>query len=168
MRWLSAGRPRGIEAKKGGRLSLTAAGPERSDDIVQRAVTEAEACSDRLQKLPFDDHSVDRLVATLSRRLAIGEGCRDRGSPMTGPPQDHSIGGKNVRKSIPVILPMDQVRRLPLVSVQMSRWSHIGVTLFSRVASLRATSPRAMFGSGAVIGMRSVSIRDRKQHKPMQ
>ena len=82
-------------------MSLTAAGPERSDDIVQRAVTEAEARSDRLQKLPFDDHSVDRLVATLSRRLAIGEGCRDRGSPMTGPPKITRLVARMYEKAYP-------------------------------------------------------------------
>ena len=69
-----------------------------------------------LQRLPFDDHSVGRFKAALSRRLAISEGCWNRGSPMTGPPNGHSIGGKNVRKRIPVILPIDQDRRLPLVS----------------------------------------------------
>jgi hypothetical protein len=68
---------------------------------VQRAVTEAEARSDRLQKLPFDDHSVDRLVATLSRRLAIGEGCRDRGSPMTGPPKITRLVARMYEKAYP-------------------------------------------------------------------
>jgi hypothetical protein len=114
-RWLSAGRTRRTAAKKGASVpDGYRRGTERRDCSACR--NRRGCMQDGLQRLPFDDHSVGRFEAALSRRLAISEGCWNRGSPMTGPPNGHSIGGKYVRKRIPVILPIDQDRRLPLVS----------------------------------------------------
>ena len=110
------GRPhRRTAAKKGASVpDGCRRGTERRDCSACR--NRRRCMQDGLQRLPFDDHSVGRFEAALSRRLAISEGCWNRGSPMTGPPNGQSIGGKNVRKRIPVILPMDQDRRLPFVS----------------------------------------------------
>jgi hypothetical protein len=52
---------------------LTDAGAELSDDVTQRAVGEAEANGDRLQRLLLDDHGAERFVAALLRRLGIGK-----------------------------------------------------------------------------------------------
>jgi hypothetical protein len=59
--------------RKGGRPSLTDAGVELSDEIAQRAVSEAETCGDRLQRLLLDDHGAERFIAALLRRLGIGK-----------------------------------------------------------------------------------------------
>lgn len=51
--------------RKGGRPSLTDAGAELSNEIAQRAVSEAETLGNRLQRLLLDDHGSDRFVAAL-------------------------------------------------------------------------------------------------------
>jgi hypothetical protein len=57
--------------RKGGRPSLTDAGPELDNQITQRAVSEAEACGGPLQRLAFEEDGADRFVAPLRRVLGI-------------------------------------------------------------------------------------------------
>ena len=59
--------------RKGGRPSLADAGAELSDEIPQRAISEAEAFGDRWQRLIRADDGADRFVAALLRRLGIGK-----------------------------------------------------------------------------------------------
>ena len=80
---LSAGRPRGTEAKKGTTVpGGCRRGTERRD---------CAACCKRsrsvwqpLQKSPLDDHGADRFVAALSRQ-GVWESAKNHASPMTGP-----------------------------------------------------------------------------------
>jgi hypothetical protein len=57
--------------RKGGLPSLTDAGTEPRDEIAQGAVSEAEACGSRWQRLAFEDDGADRFVVPLRRLLGI-------------------------------------------------------------------------------------------------
>ena len=50
---------------------MTDAGAELSDEIAQAAVSEAEACGRRLQRLAFENDGTDGFVAPLRRLLRI-------------------------------------------------------------------------------------------------
>lgn len=59
------------EKQKGGRLFLSDAGAELTDEIPKSPVGEAEVLSNRLQRLSFDDDGTNGFVAALLRQIGV-------------------------------------------------------------------------------------------------